>query len=276
MSIQHGLDMSSYLAMDALSSTIAFECISRSPFHAKYKKSSGALWAKTADVGTVAHMMLLEDSEDGIVLVDAPDFRTKAAQQARDEAYAAGKVPIIAHQLDEIRRMVNSARQSIEGTELGDVFGKGEAEVSIDWEDHGITCKARPDYLTDKFHISLKTTAASAEPSVWSRRQLTNSGYDFQLAFYDRGLRANGIQVKHRLLVVEQTPPHGCAVVALGSDKRTIAEVRVDAAIRKWAECLETATFPGYAVGEPYIAESTPWELAEAEERGLQALGVYA
>jgi hypothetical protein len=273
MSIQHGLDMSSYLAMDALSSTVAFEVVNRSPFHAKYKKTSGALWAKTADIGTVAHKMILENSEEGIVLVDAADFRTKAAQQARDEAYSEGKTPILAHQLDEIRRMVNAARASIADSELAVEFGKGDAEVSIDWEDHGITCKARPDYLTERFHISLKTTAASAEPSVWSRRQLGPSGYDFQLAFYDRGLRKNGIQVKHRLLVVEQNPPYGCCVIELGSDKRTIAEARVDQAIKTWAKCLASAKFPGYL---PHVAEATPWEIAEAEEKGLQALGVYA
>lgn len=273
--IQHGLSMSEYLAIDALSSTVAFEIISRSPFHAKYKKTSGALWAKTADVGTIAHKMLLENSEEGIALVDAADFRTKLAQQARDEAYAAGKVPILAHQLDEIRRMVKSARESIGDTELGDEFGKGQAEVSIDWEDNGIICKARPDYLTDKFHISLKTTKASAEPSTFSRRQVGPSGYDFQLAFYDRGLRANGIKVEHRLLVIEQDPPYGCSVIALATDKRLIAEVRVAQAIETWAKCIESSTFPGYAA-QTYWAEATPWEVAEAEDEGLLSLTALA
>lgn len=275
MSIQYGLDMSSYLAMDALSSTVAFEVVNRSPFHAKYKKTSGALWAKTADIGTIAHKMLLEDSEEGIVLIDAADFRTKAAQEARDAAYAEGKTPIIAHQMDEIRRMVNSARQSIEGTELGDEFGKGQAEVSIDWEDNGIICKARPDYLTERFHISLKTTKASAEPSVWSRRQLSAMGYDFQLAFYDRGLRANGLKVEHRFLVIEQEPPYGACVVGLATDKRLIAETRVAQAIERWAKCLETATFPGYA-NQTYWAEATPWEITEAEDEGLLSLTALA
>lgn len=275
MSIQHGLSMSEYLAMDALSSTVAFEVVNRSPFHAKYKKTSGALWAKTADVGTIAHKMLLENSEEGIVLVDAPDFRTKAAQQARDEAYAAGKTPIIAHQMDEIRRMVRSARESIAGTELGAEFGKGQAEVSIDWEDNGVTCKARPDYLTDKFHISLKTTKASAEPSMFSRRQIGPSGYDFQLAFYDRGLKANGIKVEHRLLVIEQDPPYGCSVIALATDKRLIAETRVEQAIEIWAKCIENAEFPGYGK-QTFYAEATPWEISEAEDEGLLSLTALA
>lgn len=271
MSIQHGLSMSDYLALDALGSSVAFEVINRSPFHAKYKKTSGALWAKAADKGVIAHQLLLENSEDGIVLVEAADWRTKAAREARDQAYAEGKTPILAHEIAEIRRMVKSAQTCVEQTELAGVFGTGQAEVTIDWEDNGTLCKARPDYLAKDFHISLKTTMASAEPSTWCRRQLGPSGYDFQLAFYDRGLKANDLKVEHRILVIEQQPPYGCAVIALGSDKRTIAEVRVDQAIKLWAECLENATFPGYT-NETYLAEATPWEISDAEDEGLLSL----
>lgn len=272
MSVRYGQTMSDYLAFDALSSTVAFELATRSPLHANYKKTSGALWAKTADIGTVAHKLILEDSEDGIVLVEAADFKTKAAREARDAAYAEGKTPILAHHFDDVKRMVKAIRLALADTELADVFGKGHAEVTIDWEDNGVICKARPDYLTDEYHISLKTTAANAEPSQFARRQLASMGYDFQLAFYDRGLKANGLNVKHRILVIEQNPPHGVCVIALGADKRTIAEVFVANAIETWAKCLAEAKFPGYANGQTFVAEATAWEIAAAEERQLTAM----
>jgi hypothetical protein len=274
MSIRYGIPMGEYLSIDALSGSMAFEALTRSPFHAKHSRLTKE-WAKGASIGTVAHQLLLEDSEDGIVLVDAKDWRTKAAQEARDAACAEGKTPILADQMTEIRRLVDAVRRQIANTEIGRVFGTGKAEVTVEWNDNGVACKARPDYLTDDFHISVKTTTASAEPSSFNRRMISSNGYDFSLAFYDRGLRKNGIEVEHRLLVIEQNPPYGVSVIALAPNKKVIAEMMADRAIKVWKECLETNHFPGYST-ETFMAEATPWELADAEEREMNYLQMGA
>jgi hypothetical protein len=87
---------------------------------------------------------------------------------------ADGKTPLLAGQKGDCERMLNTVREQLAGTELAEIFGTGHAEVTVEWTDNGIACKARPDYLTDNFHISLKTTtAASAEPSSFNRRVLT-------------------------------------------------------------------------------------------------------
>ncbi len=264
--------MPEYLSLPALSSGVAFECVNRSPFHARYLQRNRDLWLPKMDIGTVAHQILLENSEDGIVTVDAKDWRTNVAKEARDAAHAEGKIPLLAGQLDDIRRMVAAAREQIERMdELKGVFGTGAAEATVTWEDHGIACKARPDYLTDQFHISLKTTQASCEPSGWSRRQLGPCGFDFGLMFYDRGLRANGIEVESRILVIEQSPPYGASLIALDTVRREINTSKVNRSIQTWAKCLETAIFPGYA-NSTFIAEMTPWGLAEAETEELNYL----
>lgn len=271
MTIRRNIPIGEYLAIDALSSSVAFEAVTRSPYHAKFYRTADREFSRAVDVGTVAHQLLLEGNEDGVVLVDAKDWRTNAAKEAREDAYQNGKTPLLVHQIDDVRRMVGSVRAYVEQTELAGVFGTGQAELTIDWEDYGIDCKARPDYLTDRWHISVKTTPGSAEPQSWARRQMASSGYDFGLMFYDRGLRANGIKVQHRLLVIEQNAPYGASLLALSGSKRDIYETIVDHSIQLWKDCLQTATFPGYSA-ETYKAEATQWEIAEVEERALTAL----
>jgi hypothetical protein len=274
MNIKLDVPMVDYLCLEALSSGVAFEAINRSPLHAKYKQQNSDRWSKKADLGTVVHQMLLEGHSDCVVWIEANDFRTKAAQEARDAAYAEGKTPLLAGQKGDCERMLKSVREQLEKTELAGIFGTGNAEVTVEWTDNGIACKARPDYLTDRFHISLKTTAASAEPNSFNRRVLTPGGYDFSLMFYDRGLRANGWDGEHRLLVIEQEPPYACSVIALSASKEVIAMADVDRAIKLWAKCLGEGVFPGY--GDTFVAEATAWEIAAAEEREMTALAVGA
>src|SRR3989304_4859845 len=54
-------------------------------------------WAPEAteqtDLGTLAHALLLEQDDSRLVVVEADDWRTKAARLARDEARAARKRP---------------------------------------------------------------------------------------------------------------------------------------------------------------------------------------
>lgn len=269
MALNYDLPMQDYLALDALGSGTAYRVVTQSPFHARYQQLADSDNCKTADIGSAAHKILLEGTEDGIVLVDAPDWRTKAAKEERDAAYVDCKIPLLGYQIGQIRKMVDIAREFVASTEIWDVLGKGKAEVTVDWKEGDILCKARPDYLSDGFHISVKTTTASANPALWIRRQLTPMGYDFGLAFYERGLKANGIKVEHRLLVIEQNPPYGCSLIALGPDKKAIATAMVKQAIETWKECVATGRYPGYST-ETHFAEATPWELAEAEERELE------
>lgn len=271
MSIQTGIPMVEYLCMDALSSGVAYELVTKSPMHARYKQQNSDRWSKKADLGTVVHQMLLEGHSDGVVWLPYGDYRKKDAQEMRDAAYADGKTPLLDSQKEDCDRLMKAVTEQLKQTELADVFGTGNAEVTVDWFDNGINCKARPDYLTEQFHISLKTTAASVEPMSFNRRVLTPSGYDFSTMFYDRGLRKEGWDGEHRILVIEQEPPYAIQIFELGTVKKDINAGKVELAIRTWAQCLETATFPGYPT-TPYVADATPWEIAEAEERELAAM----
>src|SRR5690625_4119861 len=50
---------------------------------------------KEYDVGTLAHALILEGTLDHLVApLPFPDYRTKAAREARDLAYSAGMIPV--------------------------------------------------------------------------------------------------------------------------------------------------------------------------------------
>src|SRR5579871_6666432 len=59
--------------------------------------------SKAADLGTIIHSLILEPhrTHKEIVVVKADNWMTKAAREIRDEARAAGKTPILEHDLQD-------------------------------------------------------------------------------------------------------------------------------------------------------------------------------
>jgi hypothetical protein len=99
-----------------------------------------------------------------------------------------------------------------------------------------------------------------------------------QAAFYLRGLRtleiANADVIRYeppqwRWIAVETSPPYGLSVVEPGPAVLELADAKVDAALKLWAECLERDVWPGYPT-KVATAELPAWEearwLAREEE----------
>src|ERR1041384_7617158 len=96
-----GLPAVDYHAMRALSASgawlLAEECAAKflwcSPWNPLYAPE-----AKTdLDLGIAPHLAVLEPERqaDSIVLIEAGDYRTTKAREARDAARAEGKVPLL-------------------------------------------------------------------------------------------------------------------------------------------------------------------------------------
>jgi hypothetical protein len=267
----HQIPMTSYLALKALSSGMCHSILTYSPAHALYWQEHQDVASEAIDTGTAIHDALLEGI-DRIVPVDAPDWRTKAAKEARDAARAAGLIPMLAHKVPSVRDAVGAARTLIEASSLVGIFDCGKPEQTLVWREGDLVCKARPDWLTDDGDVLLhvKTTKGSANPPVWIRTQLEGMGYDCSTAFYARGLNAvsprDADSTEHVFLVIEQEAPHGCSLVGLDPAMWEIADAKVGRAIRTWQQCIASGMYPGYSSSIHY-AEPRPWQLAEAEER---------
>jgi len=202
------------------------------------------------DLGNVAHDLLLEGN--GIVeVIDAEDWRTKAAKEARDAARKAGKIPLLPVQWRDVQAMVKSAREQLDAhKEAPDAFTNGKPEQALVWQEDGIWCRSRLDWLSDD-HLrcdDYKSTGMSAEPDKWIRTMFAQ-GYDIQAGFYLHGMRAvfgADAHRRFRFIVQETYPPYALSVISLAPDALVMAEKKVLWAIEKWAESLKTGEWPGY------------------------------
>jgi hypothetical protein len=264
----------------SLSSSIAHLLVKKTPAHARwahprlnpdFERKEKANF----DLGNMAHAVLLENTYERIVVVEADSWRTKAAQQERDDAYGQGFTPILRKDYDRLTLAIDSIRAQVaERTYDPPLFTDGKPEQTLVWEERGVWCRALVDWLRDDFSVidDLKTTSASANPVIWSKRQLEQIGADVQFAFYRRGVRAlKGKDPVFRWMVAELEPPFPISVVSLDPSWIDLADLKVDRAIERWRHCMETETWPGYP--EPiYYAEPPAWVEYEFLETDAEAL----
>lgn len=257
-------------SVPSLSQSIAKILITESPLHAwlRHPRLGGvpSESTKATDEGTVIHKLLLGKGTD-VVVVDAPDFRTKIAQQARDEATAAGKVPMIRHKYDDIVAAAERLRENCakQGFHLS-----GESEVAIEWSEEGeegpVLCRGRMDHVfIDKGVIYDVKKTASANPKYLARN-FVDLGYDIQSAAYPRALEKLRPDLAGRIdfvfLFLELQPPYSVIAARPDGVLREIGAARWSRAVRLWERCLRRNEWPGYA-DQPITLEAPPWILTQ-------------
>lgn len=263
----------------SLSASIAKLLCNASPLHAwtchpKLNPDYRRVADEKFDLGTVVHQVFLE-GQAAVELIDADDYRTNAAKEARDAARAEGKVPLLAKQWDPVLEMVTALRERVRDHQADPpLFRDGKPEVTLVWEEAGgVVCRSRLDWLRDdRLAVDdLKCTSRSANPRSWSRT-IFGLGYDIQAEFYCRGVhQLTGERPEFRLCVVETSPPYAVSVLSLAPDTQTLARKKVDYALELWAKCLYRDEWPGY---EPRVAyaELPAWEEAQWLEQELESV----
>ncbi len=256
----------------SLSASVAHTLITQSPIHAFVQhprlNTNGARdESSKADIGTIAHGLLLENDGSRIVEIDADDWRTKAAKELRDAAYADGKVPVLGKQMGPIRKMVEVARSAIKNSELSDAFANGKAEQTLLWQEGDIWLRSRPDFLTNdgRMVIDYKTTTGSAEPNSWVRTALGN-GNDLQAVLQMRGVQhlCKPNRIHFVFMVQEQEAPYAVSFVGLDPVFLDMAEHKLNRAIQLWSDCTLTNTWPGYPSRICWMAPPA-WAYTEEE-----------
>lgn len=240
--------------LPSLSSSIARRLLAMSPRHAwwahpRLNPQYEPEQAERFDLGTVAHAYLLE-GKTAFTIVDAPDWRSKAAQAARAAAQLEGKTAVLAERWADVLSMAKALRRQLERFEdqPRPFAPAGKAEQTLIWREDDVWCRARLDWLHDDHRTidDLKTGAVSANPDDWPRT-MWNMGYDIQAAWYVRGLRAlTGQEATFRFVIQENFAPFAAAVIGLGPDAMVLAEKKVLFAIDLWGRCLATGEWPAY------------------------------
>jgi hypothetical protein len=202
--------------------------------------------------GTALHALLLEQ-QDAVEPIDAEDWRTKAAQQARAAAREAGRIPLLAHRWKELLGTAMALRVALSKHEVGDFLARpGAAERVMLWQEeasHGpVWCRSRVDWMALDMPVlfDLKTVGGSANPEAWAR---TPAGREAALraVHYLRGARACGIdRPRYLFVLLEREAPFGVTVCELAPALLMMGEEQHEYARNMWSVCMKDGEWPSY------------------------------
>lgn len=254
----------------SLSHSIARTLMERSPMHAwtnhprlnpDFTPSTGT---KAMDDGSILHALLLGAGSEYVQL-GFDDYKTKAAQQARDAVRDAGKIPVLEHKLDALRACAREVTKQINRhPDLAQFFAPGRSEVSIIWQRGKTWCRGLIDRLPDDPSapiFDLKTTALSAAPHAWERKLIHD--YCTQAAFYLGGMKALKLPARPFLFIVaENEAPYGVSVFTPAPSLMDYAERRIARAAAIWERCMDRNDWPGYPLMTAHV-EAPDWLMAQ-------------
>lgn len=219
--------------------------------------------------GSAAHIANLEPQlwKERVVVIDANDWRTRAAQEAKSAALIEGKLPLLSKQMEIVLEM-----QAVFRREVGDQLTAGRTEVSYLWREYrrGVLMKGRPDWRADdaSLLVDYKTTG-NVHPDALRARVFDN-WHHVQAALYIEGHEVLCGRTPDWLWIAQATKPPYLVTVARPTNATLhIAMERADEAIRAYAECQKTGQWPSYADGVVKIEPTSRanWQHADWTEQ---------
>lgn len=258
-------------ATPSLSHSIANILLSKSPLHAwsahprlggapvpegeeeaeegeeEHPKSTAAM-----DAGKVLHSLMLGKGVD-IAVISYDNYKKKAAQQERDAAIAAGRVPMIAAKYDVLVVAADKLRTRL--AQAGYPL-EGESEVAIEWHERGelgpIVCRCRLDHVfMQQGRILDIKHVRSAHPEKVART-FVDYGYDLQAHCYSRALAAlmpqHAGRVDFTFLFLESYAPNAVLPAIPNGAFQEIGRLRWERALKTWEQCLHTQAWPSYVL----------------------------
>jgi len=244
------------------------------PAQFKYDRDHPAPPKREFDLGHAAHKLVLGEGEE-IVVTEWEDWRTKAAREERDEIRAAGAVPLLFHEGEQVQAMADAIRQH---PQAGPLFrpGNGVPERSIYWThaETGVRVRVRPDWLMVRPDVTLVVdlkTAADASPDGFSKA-IESYSYHQQGALYLDGVEAAGLAPEGaRFLFVVQSKkaPYLVTVRELKDQDQDIGRRRNEVALRIYRDCSANDEWPdwtGPVTEIPQIGMPSWATLRQAEE----------
>jgi hypothetical protein len=264
--------MDDYHAVRALSASGAWTLIQECPaqywFESPWNPDFAPKNSLVFDIGTATHLAVLEPDQLGrrVACIDAKDYKTRLAQEARDWAYASGLVPLLPQHVDLVRHLSAALRAD---PWAADLLEGCEPELSVFWNaDIGVPCKARPDFVTrDRAVLGDIKTCPTANPRAFQRTAF-NSGYFLRAAWYIDGYeQATGSTVHdYWFVIVGKEPPYLVSTLRLGPRAIEWGRMTVRRALAIFRKCSQTGHWPTYCL-EPSTLELPTWAEYQLHER---------
>jgi hypothetical protein len=244
--IYSGISNADYHRNPALGSTSLKTLATKTPAHYQYDRTHPK-FSDAFTLGTAAHSLILEDDTSSIEIVEADNWLTKAAKEAKAGALAAGRQPLLSKEWAQVKAMRDAVMAHKQAREL---FIGHKAEESVFWKEDALTLKCRPDAWKPGQLVDLKTTV-NADPREFGKTA-HNFGYHQSAAHYIDGVKAaTGEELPFTFVLVEKTAPYLVSVVELDWEAIELGRALNDRAKRIFRECVTTNNWPGYPTAEP-------------------------
>ena len=267
--IVHGMPDAEYHARPELSSTEA-RLLLQSPAKYRWRKDNPPLIDDSPkfDIGKAVHAKVLGQGAE-VVVVDADDWRTKAARDAREEARSQGKAPLLTREFDAVNAMAESVLANQTARAL--LSQPGDTEVSLFADVDGVPVRARFDFLPDR--SERRTVAADLKTTIDAslgefEKSVARYQYDVQAAWYlDALTAATGDDTAAFVFIaVEKEAPYLTGVYQLPTQWGEMGAVKARRARELFAECTSTGVWPGYPEEVRLLSPPT-WAVYEFEEK---------
>ncbi len=275
----------------SLSSSLAKVLLDQSPRHAwlQHPRLNAGIppVAPTSqkEIGTAVHKLVLGRGGD-LLVIDAKDYRTNAAKDARAAAYEAGECPILKPDYEQAQAIALAVCEQL--AQVHDCHGFNGAASEVVGISHDPT-GAWLRCMIDKFEErnggaiiwDLKSGDQSAEPGTLGRR-IANMSYEIQAALYERvvsTIRPDlAGRLKFRWVFVENEAPHLITVAELDNAGLEIGRKKVASALALWNRCRRENDWPGYpaaiVIAEfPTFAENA-WLAREMADESIRENGL--
>ena len=255
----------------SLSSSTARTMLDDCPAVVKHERDSGGREpTKAFDIGTAAHLITLEPElfEAEIARIDAKDYRSKAAQEARNAAREEGRTPLLPHEVEQLEAM----REALGSHPIArDAFRNGIPELSVFTRlPSGLWIKARPDYThrSGSMIVDYKTST-TAHPREFTRKAVS-LGYHQQAAWYiDTWQAVTGERPSFWFVAQDKSAPYLTSVFRFDDDAIEAGRRLNARALEIYQRCLSTGEWPGYTDGgtyRPFTMSLPAWALEKAIE----------
>jgi hypothetical protein len=231
-----------------------------SPAHYRYWLEHPVETTPSMRMGIAVHCAILEPEKFAATYITYPGRRA-----GKDwDAFEAANLDKEILKTDEHETALQIAAAVRRHPVANHLLEIGEAEKTMTWTDEktGLPCKGRLDWLNGIGLVDLKT---SFDISPWKfNSTAARQGYHGQLAFYRRGLLAQGLDAPAKILAVETEPPFDVMVYSLDEDAMWAGDQLVDALLAKVKHCMKTNVWPGRAAEEvPLQLPGWAWTGAE-------------
>lgn len=259
----------------SLSSTGARQLLPPScPALFRHQQLHGQPHKRVWDFGSAAHAHVLGVGPE-LVVIEAANYRTKAAQEARNEAHEAGAIPLLEPEHDQVLAMAAALRRHPVARALFDPDRGGQPEQSLIWQDAqtGVMRRARLDWLpaivpNQRVIVGDYKTCVSAEPDALSKAA-HNYGWHQQADWYLAGIKAlfglTDDDVAFVFIAQEKTPPYLVTPVELDHDAMRIGQIRNRRALSIYRHCVDNDEWPSYVDGV-HLLSLPPWAAIEEGE----------